>query len=67
MGSRARVRPPHVHTHTKDTIKHSKIWEDFDKKIKDITAESNTNAASSTELDKYTVKQNPCRTSDSLR
>jgi len=44
-----------IHTHTHGTIKHSKIWEQFHKKIKDLTAESNTTAASSSELDKYTV------------
>jgi hypothetical protein len=41
--------------HTQGTIKHSKIWEEFDKKIKDLTANSNKTTANSTELDKYTV------------
>jgi hypothetical protein len=31
----------------------SKIWEEFDKKIKELTAESNPTAASTIELDKY--------------
>ena len=44
----------------------SKIWEEFDKKIKELTAESNPTAASTIELDKYIAEPMLPRTGDPL-
>jgi hypothetical protein len=48
------------------TTSNSKISEEFDKKIKKLTAESNPTAASNIELDKYVTEPMLLRTSDPL-
>jgi hypothetical protein len=46
------------------TTSNSKIWEAFDKKIKELTAERNPTAATTIELDKYIAGPILPRTSD---
>jgi hypothetical protein len=48
------------------TTSNSKIWEVFDKQIKELTAERNPTAASTTELDKYIAGPMLPRTSNPL-
>jgi hypothetical protein len=48
------------------TTSNSKIWELFDEKIKELCAESNPTAASTTELDRYIAEPILPRTSDPL-
>jgi hypothetical protein len=44
----------------------SKIWEEFDKKIKELTAESNPTATSTIELGKYIVELTLPKTGDPM-
>jgi hypothetical protein len=48
------------------TTSNSKIWEEFVKKIKKLTAESNPTAADTIQIDKYTTEPMLLRTSDPL-
>jgi hypothetical protein len=48
------------------TTSNSKIWEAFDKKIKELTAKRNATAATTIEPDKYRARPMLPRTSDPL-